>query len=616
MYTPFPDESCSPNSILLNMSSKANNLAENRPKPTDLSQSQLPADAALALHQLGLNVLPMPYGQKAGFPWTLLQYQRLPENMIELVFRGRCNVAVIPGKTSSNLYVIDCETQEALDFHMRHMRENGIPLWVVRTARGGHIWMFSATGEVKSIPTGTLLNAEIKGGSNGYVLCPPSRHPDGPFYEWIIQEGDSPPIVDVQRITWLKDNQGKAIALNAKPSTVNSGEIKTRDLKKLSNYPQPASNLSRQTRDYLANGHVLTQGTRNNRLFSAACDMLGCEFPPDIVETTLFSIAETSGLRRTAIRATLSSAQKQPRKSARAYYEKPTKVVHWQLAHFYIQSCEWQGRTGTTDYKVALAFVKRAKYEIWHEEHFRASYRELAQLAGISLKTLQKSLKRMAAQVPPIVEYIGALEPTGASVWKFHPEVIKRGNEIYKSSTVTLQPGGEDIVLLLYTPTGLSTDAGERGALGANGLRIYYHMLNLGQPTSVNELVTLLGLKRTQVVYALGKLEKYKLAFKANGRWELMDPNGVDLDDWVSEPAGTLGKGRKRQERFAKERIMYAVSRLVYRRRNSDLGFKMLPWRCGDCGQINWLRPNEYVALLRCEHCGCIQTEYLQLAGD
>ena len=103
---------------------------------------------AFSLYDIGLNPFPLPLGKKGGYPWKQLQYTRLDRNHEQaglfMLFTGNCNLAIMCGRTSRNLFVIDCESPQALEFHIGQMRKHNIPLWVSETQRGGHIYMFSA----------------------------------------------------------------------------------------------------------------------------------------------------------------------------------------------------------------------------------------------------------------------------------------------------------------------------------------------------------------------------------------------------------------------------------------------------------------------------------------
>ena len=62
--------------------------------------------------------------------------------------------------------------------------------WVAKTGRGLHLW-FGTTQPTGTIKLGPKLDLK---GDGGYVAAPPSRHPDGPIYEWLVPPSlEAPP---------------------------------------------------------------------------------------------------------------------------------------------------------------------------------------------------------------------------------------------------------------------------------------------------------------------------------------------------------------------------------------------------------------------------------------
>ena len=61
------------------------------------------------------------------------------------------------------------------------------------TARGRHVYFHSTYRRIKKMADGELRGA-------GYCLLPPSRHPDGPVYEWLVPlpDGEIPFVADVR----------------------------------------------------------------------------------------------------------------------------------------------------------------------------------------------------------------------------------------------------------------------------------------------------------------------------------------------------------------------------------------------------------------------------------
>jgi hypothetical protein len=60
---------------------------------------------------------------------------------------------------------------------------------VAQTGRGLHLWFLTGQ-ETGTIKLGPKLDLK---GEGGYVAAPPSRHPDGHTYEWLIPPGDHLP---------------------------------------------------------------------------------------------------------------------------------------------------------------------------------------------------------------------------------------------------------------------------------------------------------------------------------------------------------------------------------------------------------------------------------------
>lgn len=58
--------------------------------------------------------------------------------------------------------------------------------WVAKTGRGLHLW-FANTEPTPSMQLGTLLDLK---GQGGYVAAPPSLHPDGHRYAWLLEPTD------------------------------------------------------------------------------------------------------------------------------------------------------------------------------------------------------------------------------------------------------------------------------------------------------------------------------------------------------------------------------------------------------------------------------------------
>jgi len=510
---------------------------------------------AFALFDIGLNPFPLPYGRKGGFPWKTLQYTRLSRDDEDygllMLFSGQCNIGIMCGRTSRNLFVLDCESPEVLCLHIYELRQRNIPLWVVKTARGGHIYLFSEDGEVDNIPSGILNDAEVRG-KNGYVLAPPSKHPDGDIYQWLYQEGDEPPTISIQQIDWLKDQYGNKVYLSAH---------KTKGINTVKSRKQPYSPLSRRTRNYIHNGHTTPESTRNNELFRASCDMAGNNFSKQQTFGTLYPPASGSGLSKREIEATINSAYSQPRTPSKPKTENEQPIGDWQWAIVFGDYHNWSGRSATSERAIFTALIQRAKVSSNEDGLFRASIREIATLARCGTATVQRILKKFQEGQQRYIIKCGYDKTSQATLWKFHDSIITYAQQLNPDTLKESPQWLSCSVSNLARP-----DAIERAGLGYNGLLIYHAMVDYGQPIMPKQLAQLTRLANHQVKYALGKLAKFEIVRRESSGWVADVYDDVTLDLKVQQKRDIIGKGQQRAQRFARERSVYAGRQLFYAR--------------------------------------------------
>src|SRR5690606_14577298 len=156
--------------------------------------------AAFFAYKSGFNVFPQPYARKGGYPWKQFQYTRLDIYSLPAAFAGRCNIAVMMGRTSDNLFVIDEETREQFEYYVQELTRRHIPICAAVSGGkkgGGHLYLRCIEGEIANIPPGKLKDAEIRG-NHCYVLMPPSIHPDTHKpYTWLTLN-QTPPRVSIK----------------------------------------------------------------------------------------------------------------------------------------------------------------------------------------------------------------------------------------------------------------------------------------------------------------------------------------------------------------------------------------------------------------------------------
>ncbi len=510
---------------------------------------------AFSLYDIGLNTFPLPYGKKGGFPWKTLQYTRLDRNHDDyglfMLFTGQCNIGIMCGRTSNNLFIIDCESKDTLDLHIQALHQRQIPLWVSKTGRGGHIYLFSSDGEVDNIPPGILKDAEVRG-KNGYVLAPQSKHPNGKFYEWLYREGDRPPTVSIQEIDWLKDIFNQRVALSAHQSNAT---------KRNSSHNKPYSPLSNRTRDYIHNGHLTPEGQRNNALFRASCDMVGNNYTKQQTLSLLHTPASTSGLSTHEIEKTINSAYSQPRTPSRPNNNENKSNLDWKWAILFGDHHNWKGRTATSQRAIFTALIQRAKVSSNEEGLFRASIREIASLARVGTATVQRILKTFQEKDNSFIIKCGYDRTSKATLWKFPERIILYGQQLDLDTLKESPQWLSCSVSVLSLP-----DAIERSALGYNGLLVYRAMMKYAEPILPKQLVLLTGLADYQVKYSLKKLSLFELVYREANGWIAERYDDIELDLKIQQKRDIIGKGQQRVKRFAWERAVYAGRQLFYAR--------------------------------------------------
>jgi hypothetical protein len=519
--------------------------------------------AAVEYYALGLNVFPLPFGAKEGGAWQRLQTTRLyhnpadrrPHDLLDITSE-QVNLAVMCGRTSGNLFILDCETRAALEYHVSQVHARGIALHVVASPSrrgGGHIYFRSAAGEVANITPGTMRDTELRG-TNVYALLPPSKHPAGGLYQWLHRDGDAPPVVDPAAIDWLVTTDGKPIQLTTR-------QYSQRPAVRLYTPFNPS------TVDYQRSGHTIAEGARNNRLFSAACDYAANDMRSAEAERDLYPRASASGLSDHEINVTIRKAYGKPR---RKYKRNAPRSTHWQCAAAFAASHQWSGRSGQTDRAVFMAFVERARVGSNGAGTFRATQRELMELAHVSsFTTVAKALTRLkhddtpSAYPAPFICYAGQDKTGGqGNLWRFSDYVLREGNRLLGDAQ---KNGNDETVAVCIHTQGLSSsatlssfaDVYERGAIGSIGLEIYHTLMQEDDPVNVPKLAEELRRTPRQIRYYLKKLLDCRLA-KQHGRGLYIGIPATNEQIEYEGAGAKRGTTARRRARHARERALYA----------------------------------------------------------
>ena len=151
--------------------------------------------AAQGYLQLGLSVIALtgkapngkvhPRGLYDAFPWSDNDEDALASAFLHPLTTG---IGIL---TSYPYVVVDIDGEEGAREWARIAGEDYMPdRWVAKTGRGLHLW-YSDFDQRSTAKLGTKLDLK---GNGGYVAAPPSLHPDGHTYEWLLPPGDLPPM--------------------------------------------------------------------------------------------------------------------------------------------------------------------------------------------------------------------------------------------------------------------------------------------------------------------------------------------------------------------------------------------------------------------------------------
>jgi Bifunctional DNA primase/polymerase, N-terminal len=199
---------------------------------SSLSKTQLasnPADlldAALDYAARGWSIIPT-IGKRAAGLWKPFQERPADEPTLRRMFsrKGITGLAVIFGSASGGLACRDYDDADAYRRLAADHPDLAALLPTVQTARGYHVYFRGPDGFTK-FPDG-----EYRGDARHYCLVPPSLHPSGSTYRWLIPlpEGELPTVDPVQ-VGLLTHTQADTHATQATHATqlhVSSDAVET-----------------------------------------------------------------------------------------------------------------------------------------------------------------------------------------------------------------------------------------------------------------------------------------------------------------------------------------------------------------------------------------------------
>lgn len=133
------------------------------------------------------SIIPLgPHGKRPIMQWAQYQQTRPTEEEAAQWFGdGQANIGIVTGAIS-DLTVLDCDSMEAVAL----AESLGLPpTWTVQTKKGRHYYFRYKSGSRNFQKRDDLPGIDLRS-EGGYVVAPPSIHPDGPQYQWILNHGE------------------------------------------------------------------------------------------------------------------------------------------------------------------------------------------------------------------------------------------------------------------------------------------------------------------------------------------------------------------------------------------------------------------------------------------
>jgi hypothetical protein len=164
-------------------------MLSDRTRPVNQPADQL-LQYALSYAARGWSIIPV-IGKKPAGLWKPFQTRPADPSTLRRLFArdGITGLAVVLGQVSGGLACRDFD--QADGYHrwaQRHPADAAL-LPTVRTGRGYHVY-----GRLDQDEFANLGDGELRADSGHYVVLPPSAHPEGGQYSWVVPLPDDDPL--------------------------------------------------------------------------------------------------------------------------------------------------------------------------------------------------------------------------------------------------------------------------------------------------------------------------------------------------------------------------------------------------------------------------------------
>ena len=475
---------------------------------------------ALEYRDAGLAPIPVPRAsKKAVIPWRQWHDRSPGPADLRAMFRDpSSNVGIVCGRSSGNLLVLDCENPRTFSDIGVRLAFAGIVTWTTQRPPngsdhdgGGHYWLRTP----KPVTPSHLDGMELRG-QGQYVLAPPSVHPAGGQYEFIVRPSAIFTLPSMDALDWLELVPSKAY----RPIPRRSRRLLAGDPSILAEYPSRSE----------AEAALCASLARAGFDFSDALRLLSRSPGPGKFDE-LYQIDPDNARRYLYLtwRNALEFIET---------HERPAIQLARDLRQW-AESQHWPGLAGATDRAMYLAHLSIV--EKCGAQPHAASCRRLAELTGVSWSTASKSNGRL--------QDAGLLE-------------LAQGATALLSNTFRLVEIPECASPHTSSPTPVmkcelvhaSHDVFRHSGLGKTGAEMWAVLLDNGKVTE-KQLREATGRHRTTVKRKLGIMFRLGMAEPlGDGLWQALP--GVDLDE-VAEQLGTAGLGAAQREKHERDRILH-----------------------------------------------------------
>ena len=171
------------------------------PATDDIPADNTALGWALYYYELGLSIVPIAPGTKwpglePGKPMRWKPYQAERPDKVQLARwfgdpRHRdCGLGLITGEISGRIFAIDVDVGPgktgAEDWDALQLRHGDVVTWRARSGGGGNHWFFRAPEGLRTKSAKGVIGPHVDvRGDGGFLVLPPTVHPNGRRYEWL-----------------------------------------------------------------------------------------------------------------------------------------------------------------------------------------------------------------------------------------------------------------------------------------------------------------------------------------------------------------------------------------------------------------------------------------------